>query len=130
MKTFKLGLLLALVFFAGVVSGVVGTRAVVRRVVAQAIAHPDRVQTMIERRLTRQLQLDGDQEAKLHGILTDAHGQLDELRGQFRPQIVVILNHTDEQITAMLTPEQQKRFEAMRQRNHPLMRALQQNQNP
>ena len=35
MKTFKLILLLALVFFAGAVVGVVGTRAVVRRVVQQ-----------------------------------------------------------------------------------------------
>lgn len=128
MKTFKLFLLVALVFVAGVVVGVVGTRAVVRRVVAQAIAHPDRVQTVIERRLTRQLRLDADQQTKLRGILTDAHGQMDDVRRQFRPQVVLIVSNANSQITAMLTPEQQARFETVKERNHPFLRALQQNQ--
>ena len=51
MKTLKLVLLLALVFLAGAVVGVVGTRAVVRRVVQQAMLHPERVQNLMERRL-------------------------------------------------------------------------------
>jgi len=129
MKKFKLILLLALVFFAGLIAGVVVTRAVVRRVVQQAILHPERVQAVIERRLTRQLRLDPGQQMKLDGILTDTHGQLKDLRNQYLPQFVLVLSNTDEQITAILTPEQQARFQALLDKNHPLLQALQQNQN-
>jgi Spy/CpxP family protein refolding chaperone len=129
MKTFKLILLLSLVFFAGIVIGVVGTRAVVRRVVQQALLHPEKVQADIERRMTRQLRLDNSQQAKLHEILSGSHAQFDDLRGKYVPQVVSILNQADGQITAMLTPEQQARFEEMKRKNHPIMRAIQTNQN-
>ncbi len=125
MKTFKLLLLLALVFVAGAAVGVVGTRSLVRRQVQLAIARPERVQLLVERRLTRQLLLDDSQQAKLHAILNDAHGQLDVLRSQYTPQMVAILRQANQQINAILTPEQEKRFEEIKQRNHPLWRALQ-----
>ena len=130
MKNWKSLLLLALVFFAGVVMGVVGTRVVVRRAVQQAITHPERLQAMIERGLTRKLRLDAGQQTRLHGILSDSHAQLDDLRGKFKPQIVAILTNANGQITAILTPEQQTRFEELKRKNHPLMRALQQNPAP
>jgi Spy/CpxP family protein refolding chaperone len=130
MKTFKLILVLALVFFAGVVIGVVGTRAVVRRAVQQALLHPEKIQADIERRMTRQLRLDNSQQAKLHDILSGSHAQFDDLRGKYVPQVVSILNQANGQITAMLTPEQQARFEEMKRKNHPIMRAIQTNQNP
>lgn len=125
MKTFKLILLLALVFSAGVAAGVVGTRAMVRRVVQQAVAHPERVQTFVERSLARRLRLDGGQRAKLHDILSDTHGQLKVLRREYGPQFVLIVSNASEQITAILTPEQQARFEQLKQKNHPLLQALQ-----
>jgi hypothetical protein len=130
MKNWKSLLLLALVFFAGVAVGVVGTRAVVRRVVQQAIAHPERVQAVIERGLTRKLRLDGEQQTKLRGILSDTRAQLDDLRGQFKPQAGLILSNANGQITALLTPEQAARFEELKRKNHPLLRALQENQTP
>jgi len=126
MKTFKLILLLALVFFAGVVAGVVGTRAVVRRVVQQAMLHPERVQAVLERRLTRQLRLDNGQQAKLHDILSDTGGQLKDLRREYSPQFVLIFSNANEQVTAILTPEQEARYEKLKQGNHPLLQALQQ----
>ena len=126
MKTFKLILLLALVFFAGAVAGVVGTRAVVRRVVQQAILHPEQVQAVIERRLTRQLRLDDGQQAKLHDILSDTRGQLKDLRREYGPQFSLIISNANDQITALLTLEQQARYEKLKQGNHPLLQALQQ----
>ena len=130
MKNWKSLLALALVFFAGVAVGVVGTRVVVRRVLQQAIAHPERVQAVIERGLTRKLRLDNSQQVKLHAILSDSHAQLDALRGQFKPQLVSILTNANEQITAILTPVQQARFEELKRKNHPLLRALQPNPAP
>jgi hypothetical protein len=126
MKNFKLILLLALVFLAGVVAGVVGTRAVVRRIVNEAAVHPERVQAVIERSLTLRLRLDNEQQAKLHGILSDTHDQLKDLRREYGPQFTLIISNANGQITAMLTPEQQARYEALKQKNHPWLRAIQQ----
>ena len=130
MKTLRLLLLVALVFLAGVAAGVVGTRVVVRQQVREAIVHPERVQAFIERGLTRQLRLDNEQQVKLRQILLDAHGQLRDLRQQYRPQLVEIASNANQQIIAMLTPEQQARFEELKRKNRVLLGAFRQNQAP
>jgi len=124
MKNWKSLLLLALVFFSGVAVGVVGTRVVVRRVVQQAIAHPEKVQFLMERNLTRKLRLDNGQQVKLHEILTEARTQLRELRREIQPQTAAVLRGTEEKIAAVLTPEQQARYEKFKEQNRPLLRAL------
>jgi hypothetical protein len=126
MKNWKSILLLGLVFFAGVAVGVVGTRVVVRRVVQQALAHPERVQFLLERNLTRKLRLDADQQVKVHDILTDARGQLRELRQEFQPQAAGVLRGTNEKISALLTPEQLARFDQLKGEERPLVRLLRQ----
>jgi len=128
MKTFKLLLLVGLVFLAGVVAGVVGTRTVVRRVMGEAIAHPEIAQTRVERNLSFRLRLDGDQRMKLHAIMSDTHGQLKELRREFRPRAGLIFSNANDRITALLTPEQLARFERWKAENHPFLEALRQNQ--
>jgi len=125
MKNWKSILLLALVFLAGIAVGVVGTRVVVRRVIQQAIAHPERVQAFIEHDLTRKLRLDNDQQTKLHDILTDTRGQLKTLRQEYQPQAAEVFIGADGKISALLTPEQQARYKKLKQENHPLWRALQ-----
>jgi hypothetical protein len=127
MKLFKSLLLLALVFSAGIVVGVVGTRAVVRHIVREVILHPDRAQTFMEHNLTRKLRLDNGQQVKLHEILSDAHGQLKNLRREYQPQFFEVLSNANGQITAMLTTEQQAEFDKLKSENHPLMQAIQLN---
>lgn len=125
MKTFKSILLLVLVFFAGGVTGVVVTRAVVRHMVRTAILHPEEIQLVMERNLTRRLGLDREQQMKLHQILSDAHGQLRDLRQQYHPQLVEVFSNADQQITLMLTPEQQARFEKVKSENSLLLPVMQ-----
>ena len=124
MKNWKSILLLVLVFFAGVVAGVVGTRAFIRHAVQQAIAHPEKVQSLLEQHLTRKLQLDDGQQAKLHGILTESRTQMRGLRQNFQPQAAAVFRQADEKISALLTPEQQVRYEKLKVAERPLMRAL------
>ena len=124
MKTFRLLLLVGLVFLAGVVAGVVGTRIAIRHWMSTAIQRPQMVQTLIERRLKWQLQLDANQQAQVHQILTDARGQLKELRQEYRPQAVVIVSNADAKISALLTPAQAKRFEKMKQRNRAFLQPV------
>ena len=127
MKAFKSILLLALVFFAGVVIGVVGTRAVVRHIVRDVILHPDRAQTFMERNLTRKLRLDNEQQLKLHEILSDAHGQLKDLRREYQPQFFEVLSNVNGQIVAILTPAQQAEFDKLKSENQSFMQAIRQN---
>ena len=128
MKTFKLLLLVALVFSAGVVAGVVGTRIVVRRAMGEIISHPEAVQLRVERNLALRLRLDDGQRAKLHEIMSDTHGQLKGLRQEYRPKVILALSNANDQITALLTPEQLKRFEKWKGENHPLLENIKQGQ--
>jgi hypothetical protein len=99
-------------------------------VVQQAILHPEKVQAVIERRLTRQLRLDNNQQVKLHEVLLDTHGQLKDLRREYGPQFSLIISNANGQIAALLTPEQQVRYEALKQKNPLWLRAVEQNAAP
>ena len=121
MKTFKLLLLVGLIFLAGVVAGVVGTRIAIRHWVRSAIQRPQMVQTLVERRLKWQLRLDANQQAQVHQILTDARGRLRGLRQEYRPQVVLIVSNADEEISALLTSAQQKRFEKMKREDRAFL---------
>jgi Spy/CpxP family protein refolding chaperone len=127
MKTFKSLLLVALVFLAGAVAGVVGTRAVVRHVVREVIAHPETVPPRVERNLAFRLRLDSGQRVKLHEIMSGTHGQLKDLRQEYRPRVILVLSNANNQITALLTPEQLARFEKWKKENHPLLEAIKRN---
>ena len=117
MKAFKLSLLLALVFLAGVMAGVVGTRIAIRHWVNTAIQRPQNFQMLLERNLRWRLHLDARQRVEVHRILTDTRIQLRDLRQEYRPQVVAVLTNTEAQISAILTPEQEARFEKMQQEN-------------
>ena len=117
MKAFKLSLLLALVFLAGVTAGVVGTRIAIRHWVNTAIQRPQNFQMLLERNLRWRLHLDAHQRVEVHRILTDTRVQLRDLRQEYRPQVVAVLTNTEAQISAILTPEQEARFEKMQQEN-------------
>jgi len=117
MKTFRLLLLVGLVFLAGVVAGVVGTRIAVRHWVRSAIQRPQMVQALVERRLNRRLGLDANQQVQVHQILTATRGQLKGLRQEYRPQVIMIVSNADAQISVLLTPAQRERFEKMKREN-------------
>jgi len=117
MKTFKVVLVLALVFLAGAAGGVVATRVAVRHFVARAIANPDTVRERIERQLARKLNLDREQRIATAAALKQAHEKLKALREQFQPQFTNIIQDARTQISAVLNPEQQKQFEAFQEEN-------------
>jgi hypothetical protein len=111
MKRFKVWLALALVFIAGFAAGVVTTRAVAKRVVRAALAHPGLIRARIEHELDRKLRLDARQRGVVHQVLLHTHEQLTDLRVEIQPQLGAILGAARQNISAVLTPDQQKRFE-------------------
>jgi hypothetical protein len=111
MKRFKVWLVLALVFLAGFAGGVVATRVAVRRVVRAAITHPELIRVRVERDLDRKLALDPRQRAQVHEALLHSQEQLKQVRLDFQPRLRSILAETRREISAVLTPAQQLRFE-------------------
>ena len=123
MKQFKPWLVLLLVFVAGVAAGVFATRAVVRHVIRQAVGNPDAVRARIERMMVRKLDLDPAQQAKAHAVLLKAHNQIKDLRREFQPRFVAILDGSQADIAAALTPGQRLKLERFRKEHQFLWRA-------
>jgi len=117
MQKFKIGLVIGLVYLAGIASGVVVTRAVVRHMVAAAVHNPARVKTLVEKRLSQRLKLDANQRVQMDQILTHTQSELGNLRQQFSPRFQAIMSDTQTELAAILTPEQRERFEKFREEN-------------
>ena len=110
MKKLKVWAVVALVFLGGFVSGVVATRVVVRRVVMQIVTNPNRVRSLIEKRMAVRLRLNAEQRGKVDEILTRTQADLNALKGDFTPRFTSIMSNTESEISATLTPEQQERL--------------------
>jgi uncharacterized protein YneF (UPF0154 family) len=122
MKRFKVWLLLTLVFLAGFAGGIVATRIAVRHFVRQAMTKPELVRNKVERDLIRKLRLDAGQREQVRQILRRSHQQIQELRREFQPQFADILQATRKDISAVLTPAQQQRFEQFQAENETVLR--------
>jgi len=60
------------------------------------------------------LQLNNDQKAQIEQIFSETRGQLQALRRDSDPRVVEIRQHTDERLQKVLTPDQWKQFQQMR----------------
>jgi len=113
MKYLKPIVLLLLVFLAGISVGVVGTRYEIRRSIRQAVRQPELVRLRIERDLTRDLNLDPAQQAKLDEILVNTQQQVATARQERQPRFRAIFAETQKRISEILTPEQRQKFEKL-----------------
>ena len=111
MKKLKPWLLIFVVFFAGVVVGVVGTRIAVRKILQRVAANPDLMRARIERDLASNLKLTPEQRAQAHDILVNSQNKIRELRSEFQPRFLEILNDAESQISEKLTPEQREKLQ-------------------
>ena len=118
MNKFKPALALLLVFVAGTVFGVVGTRMVVRSVIREVITHPNKVPQRIELNLVKRLKLDPEQKTKVHEILADSQKQLRPLR----MESMNILSNAQVKISEILTEEQRRQFDKMREETPNILR--------
>ena len=118
MNKFKPALALLLVFVAGAVFGVVGTRMVVRSVIQEVIKHPNLAQERIELNLVKKLKLNPEQKAKVHEVLVDSQKQIRPLR----MESMNILSNAQVKISDILTEEQRRLFDKMKEENRNLLR--------
>ncbi|SRR6266550_3186468 len=65
-------------------------------------------------RMLDSLQLNADQKTQVHQILGDSRDQLQALRKESEPRVNQIRQQADERLQKVLTPEQWKQFQQMR----------------
>jgi hypothetical protein len=102
-----------LVFTLGVAAGAMGLRLYER---SYGVAAEGRWGRFDRERyvsmLTRVVQLTSDQRNELDRILDDTRGEFAEVRKTIAPQVTEIKERARGRIRALLTPDQQPRFEA------------------
>jgi len=101
---------IGLIFAAGIVTGVALTVAL------SPHFGPPGAQQMKARwmmYLTRQLNLTADQQAKIDPILNDAENQMQAARKDNMDRVSQIIKKTNDQISAILTPEQKATLDKM-----------------
>lgn len=124
MSQWKPALAVLLVFVAGLVMGVEGTRMVQRWSENQGIANPqansNRVGLRMELQLARQLQLRPLQRDRVREILSEMQGQLRMLQDETQPRRAQIISNAAARIDAVLGPVQKKKFEQLKEENRAL----------
>lgn len=78
--------------------------------------------------ITNKLSLSNEQKEKVKGILERTRQEIEEVGRNVRDTIAEIKNKTDNQIMAILTPEQQEKFKTMLKENKKAFRPPRGNQ--
>jgi Spy/CpxP family protein refolding chaperone len=108
---FKPWLVLALIFLAGVGTGILLTVGL-----GPHFMHPPGPQMMKRHwmsHLTEKLGLTADQQAKIEPIVTDATNQLEALHHDETDRASKIMESVNSQISALLTPDQQAKLQQL-----------------
>lgn len=111
MKNFKAITGILLVFILGAVSGAIVSHMVDRErheafVKGGYVARED----VIVKRLTKQLDLDQQQQLQIKALVHESRSAIQEVRKQALPQIEQLLDQAQKRISAVLRPEQQEKY--------------------
>lgn len=115
-------LVLCLVFIAGLAVGVIGTRIVVRNAIQKITRNPDLMRDRIERDIAARLKLSSEQQSQLHVIVSRSQREIQDLRRQFQPQFVGIMDRTEKEVSEILNAEQRSQFDELLKEKRPLWR--------
>jgi hypothetical protein len=109
-------LLCVVLLLCGMVIGSGLTLHGIWRHVSNVMHNPEEVSKKITTRLTHKLNLTDEQAEQVGAIIEERHRNLNELRLETMPKIHAEFDRVDEEIAAILTPEQQAEWEEMRDR--------------
>jgi len=105
-------LLIAIVFFSGVVVGIGGAVIVVRNRVLFAIHHPEQMPAQITARLTRRLHLSSQQAAEVETIIRSRQERLQAIRAEVQPRVMGELAGMEREIADVLDEGQKAQWHA------------------
>jgi hypothetical protein len=101
-----------LIFFFGVLCGVVITEGVIRDKVREVVeGGPDKVVDVVVARLNKDLKLDKEQEVKLEQIVADTRIKLRQIRQRTQPEVQSTLLEAEQRVRGILYTEQLPKFE-------------------
>lgn len=98
----------AIIFVLGFTTGILAVN--LYRSLARNVTPRDRFEQLSDR-----LKLNDDQKTKVQQIFGDTREQLKGLRKESEPKVADIRRQADEKLQQVLTPEQWKQFQAMRE---------------
>lgn len=102
-----------LVFVLGIVSGAALMHLYQLRVQERILNSPDPLARIVVRQMDRKLDLSDQQEEQIHGIVREIRSDIVNMRREFLPEIVAIMDRGTARIAEVLTPEQRKEFERL-----------------
>ncbi len=110
--TWKAAIGVILIFILGWFGGALTTLIIARhKLLVLAQGNSQALTTLLERQTTHGLKLDEGQKAKLHDLLLENVKERKELQKQAQPQVWADNRQTLAAINAVLTPEQQRKFQ-------------------
>lgn len=100
------------IFFLGVLCGALGTHLYYScRMDSIICARGQSREERLVNRLDRSLDLDARQREQVRAIVHETQEEVRKVRRQFRPQMEEIIGKAQVKINALLSPEQQKKYE-------------------
>ncbi|HEX9206417.1 MAG TPA: hypothetical protein VF853_10885 [Candidatus Deferrimicrobiaceae bacterium] len=119
MKGWKAVAGVVLVFFLGVLAGGIGVYRYHRHRMDRFLrGEPGAVSGFLVQRLSRELDLDATQRARVADIVRRTHEEMQALRQQLHPQLEEIVEKGRREIHAELRPDQQARFDEIVAERH------------
>ena len=107
-------LVVVVAFVSGVLVGIAASHFMMRRGHRQHI--PKRAAHFMAERLDRRLDLTDEQEKKIEAIIARRHERMEQIWGSVHPRVRAEIDATNNEIAAVLTPEQRVRFEKIKMR--------------
>jgi len=112
MKNVKAIIAIILIFTFGVAAGAIGTHLFYKSRIERFMGGGgEGREEFIVKRLSRSLDLDGQQVEQVRAIMHETHSEMNLIRKQSRPQIEAVMEKGQERIKKILRPAQQEKFE-------------------
>jgi Spy/CpxP family protein refolding chaperone len=112
MKNFKAIAGILLVFLLGAAGGALVTHMIHKARFEHFISGGHRMrEDVIVERLTRKLDLDGNQQQQVKAIVHETHDGISQVRSRMHPQIEAMLTVGQDRIKAVLRPDQREKFD-------------------
>jgi len=114
MRTTKAVAAVLLIFLLGAATGgLIAHLVYQKRIEGVVRGGPGTMAEMILRRMDRELKLDAAQREAIQRIVQETHGEMRQIRRQFRPQMQQLLSRSEERIKQLLRPDQREVFERL-----------------
>lgn len=114
MKNIKAIAGILLIFALGAASGSIVTHMIARAHLESFINGGQHArEDVIVKRLAKKLDLDNRQLEQVRTIVHETHAGIQQIRKQARPQVEALLEQGQKRISALLNPDQQKKFDKM-----------------